>query len=471
MKSLKTNFLANIVNQLLGVIVPFITTPFLSRILGASKLGEFSYSSSVAYYFMLLGLLGMANYGSREIAKCRDNEDRLSRTFSGIYTTQVLCATTATVIYLVYIFFNADALAKVMLLSVISVLLDINWFYYGLEKFDYILLRNVLVKLLTTICIFLFVKSANDVVIYALIVGVGSIFGNWVLWWNLKKKIKYFRPSLAEITKHLVSNLTLFLPVLVLSFYKVMDKLMLKWMTSYEQVGYYENADKVGLLPLFMFSSLSQIMIPRISFFVSKEQHNGMNYYLDKSIMFVSFLCTGLIFGIVAVAPEFVPLYFGRGYESCVNLIRVILPSYIFSGYANVFRSQLLIPYGKDREFSKTLIMGACINLILNILLIPKIQALGAAIATAFTEFAVFAMTYWYIRHKIRWSVLIQNNFLFYLCGIVMLVVLYFIPNFENRISSLVVKIVAGAMVYAITFLMVFVCGRYKYAKNKHEDD
>lgn len=468
MKSLKYNFMMNILNQLLSIIVPLLTTPYLSRILGAKQLGAFSYANSITYYFTLFGMLGLANYGSREIAKCRNNSVEMSRVFSGIYTVQLLCASTVSFIYMIYINVNHDALAMVMFLHVVSVLLDINWFYYGLENFDRILYRNIIVKLMTMIAIFVLVKKPSDVVIYALITSIGSFLGNILLWGMVHKKIHYIRPTIAEIKRHFVANLTLFLPILILSVYKVMDKIMLKWMTSYEQVGYYENADKLGQIPLYMISALSQIMIPRISFFISKGKQTGVVDYLDKSLIFISFLSSSLIFGILGISKEFVPLYFGDGYESCIEIIEVLLPSYIFSGYANVFRSQMLIPYGRDKEFAKTLAVGAMLNLGINFLLIPHFQARGAAIATGCAEFAVFLMTYLYVRRSINLCSLLKKNVIFYISGFVMLVVLRVIPTIGGAIFNLFIRITIGAVVYLVTLIAIFYLKERRNEKNSY---
>ena len=227
---------------------------------------------------------------------------------------------------------------------------------------------------------------------------------------------------------------------------------MLKWLTTYTEVGYYECADKLGQVPLYMFSALSQIMIPRISFFVSKREGKRANAYFEKSIEFVSFLSTSIIFGIITIADVFVPFYFGNGYESCINLIRVLIPSYIFSGYANVMRSQLLIPYSRDTEFAISLSVGAIVNFCMNMVLIPRFLSLGAAVATAFTEAIVFAITFYFARASFSINSLLKNSLGYYVCGTVMLIVINFVRLPNEGILLLIEKVLLGAITYVIMF-------------------
>lgn len=452
MKSLKANFAYNAANQMLGILVPLVTTPYLSRILGPEKLGVFSYANSVTYYFTLFALLGLANYGGREIARVRDDREILNKTFSGIYTAQLICTLAVTIVYAVYMFIESGIMAKIYFFSVLAVALDINWLYYGMEKFDVILKRSLLVKLISTVCIFIFVREAGDVYLYSIIMVMSGILGNLVLWISVKKDITFCRVDVESIKRHLLLNLTLFLPIILTSLYRVMDKLMLKWMTDYAQVGFFESADKLGMVPLFLVSSLSQIMIPRISFLISKDKVSGVNAYFYKSMTMISILSTTVIFGMVGVADKFVPLYYGHGYEACIGLIIVILPSYIFTGYSATIRSQLLIPYGKDKEFVLSLFAGAAINLILNILLIPLFLALGSAIATAVTEISIFIITIIYSRTNISFSRLFRENWIFYFCGSIMLVALLTISTGVAGILGLVFKIIIGIVSYFIVY-------------------
>lgn len=465
LKSLRTNFLINLSNQMLGIIVPLITTPYLSRVLGAEMLGVFSYSNSIAYYFTLFGMLGLSNYGCREIAKVRGDHDQLCRVASGIYTSQAISASIVSALYVIYLVLSPSPIAFIMLISVLSVYFDINWYYYGMEAFDAILLRNFFVRLATTILIFVLVRSSEDVVLYALIVSLGTVAGDLVLWKHIRKSIQYTKPTHEEIVHHLLANLTLFLPTLLLSVYKVLDKILLKWLTDYLQVGYYDCADKLGQVPLYLFSALSQIMIPRISSIVSKGNDSEAGVYLGKSILLVSFVSSSIIFGIVAIADTFVPLYFGPGYESCILLTQMLISSYIFTGYASVLRSQLMIPYSKDREFAVSLAVGAAINFSLVMLLVPHFQAFGAAIATFVTEGSTFLITYLYSRNSISLRPQLLENISLYVCGSLMVAALVTVRFPLEGISLLLARVALGAIVYVVSLGVVLVLLKHRRAR------
>lgn len=448
MKSLKVNFALNSANQLLSIIVPLVTTPYLSRILGAESLGIFSYANSVAYYFSMFAMLGLANYGGREIAKSRNDSELLSSVFSGIFTTQLISTGIVTLIYLVYMFVDGGVMSKIYFFSILAVSLDINWLFFGLEEFSVTLKRNFTVKLISTLLIFIFVSQPSDVFCYAIIVVLSTLLGNGVLWISVRGRVKYVKTDFSTVKRHFLSNLTLFLPILLTSIYRVMDKIMLKWMSGYEQVGYYENADKFGQIPLFLVASLSQIMIPRISSLVNENKNTIIGDYFEKSILLISFISTSIIFGISGIADLFVPVYFGRGFEPCVTLIRVIVPSYIFTAYASVIRSQFLIPFSRDKEYAVSLAVGAFLNIILNIILIPWFEAVGAAIATAITEIVVCVMMFSCVRKKIKWKRIVLQNTPFYVSGCIMLFGISILPLSQESWISLLIKIAAGVLIY-----------------------
>ena len=414
----------------------------------------FSYANSVTYYFMMFAMLGLANYGGREIAKIRSDKTKLSFCFSGIYYAQLISSSMVIIIYMIYMIVINDAMSKIYFINVLSVLLDINWLYFGLEKFEITLKRNFYVKLMSTISIFLFIKKPDDVYLYALIVVLSSLLGNLLLWLNRLGEIFFVVVPRDIVLKHLRSNLTLFLPILLTSVYRVMDKIMLKWMTNYSQVGFYENADKLGQVPLFLISSLSQIMIPRISFLLSNNKKDDTSIYLYKSITLISLLSTTVIFGIMSVTNEFVPLYFGEGYDSCKGLALVILPSYIFTGYASTIRSQILIPYGRDKEFGISLAIGAVCNTVLNLVMIPILSALGAAIATAATEIVVCVVTVFFAKSEISIRYILKNNIKYYVFGAIMFGVLTVFSYPFSGILLLVLKVFLGILVYGICLVV-----------------
>ena len=230
MTSIKKNFTYNVFYQILTLILPLITAPYVSRVIGAEGQGIYSYTYSIAYYFMLFAMLGLKNYGNREIAKHRDNKEKLSKTFCSIYGLQFITALLSTIVFVIYIIFFSEKqyllFYLLQLIYLISAFFDISWFFFGLEKFKTTVTRNVIIKIATLACTFLFVKTKNDLNIYIFLMSFSTLASQIALWPFLMKEIKFVRPTLKEIIKHLKPNLILFIPVISVSKYTIMDMIM-----------------------------------------------------------------------------------------------------------------------------------------------------------------------------------------------------------------------------------------------------
>ena len=315
MSSLKKNFLYSAIYQVLGLIVPLILTPYVSRVLGPEGVGTYSYTYSVVYYFMLVALLGMQYYGNRSVAKVRDDRKKLSKTLWEIYRLQLFVTIIVILIYIAFIFMNNNYRLYyfIEILYVISVGFDINWLYSGLEKFKFTVTRSAIVKVLSAILIFCFVRNSNDLWIYILILSASTLLNQIVLWPTLFKYVDFCKTKFSESLKHLKPTCILFIPVLAFSIYNVMDKIMIGMLASPTEVGYYENAEKIINIPFYIVSALGTVTLPRIANLNSENEKNieKIKNIIEKSIVYILFLLIPIMFGIFAVADYLVPLYLG----------------------------------------------------------------------------------------------------------------------------------------------------------------
>lgn len=266
MNSVKKNFIYNIVYQLLIMVIPLITAPYLARVIGSAGVGTYSYTYSIVYYFMMITMLGVNNYGNRSIAKARNDRHQLSKTFWGIYLFQLALGILMLVLYLGFTFFFEVKYTKIALIQslfIISAILDINWFYFGLEKFKITITRNAVLKILSVILIFGFVRHSDDLWKYTLIMSGTTVLSQFVLWTVIRKEIELVKISLHDITQHIKSNLVLFIPVIAVSLYKMMDKIMLGYLVNVTEVGYYENAEKIMNIPQTFIAALGTVMLPQ----------------------------------------------------------------------------------------------------------------------------------------------------------------------------------------------------------------
>lgn len=459
MSSIKKNFIYNVAYQLLAIVLPLITTPYISRVLGADSIGIYAYSYTVANYFMLVAMLGVKNHGNRSIAAVRDDPKALSRTFWEIYGLQALCSAVALIAYLCCVLVLEQEHRTVFLIQSIYVLtgmLDISWLFFGLEKFKLTVTRNIAMKLMTLVCIFLFVRTAEDLWIYTLILVLGTFFSQSYLWLYLKKEVRWHRPTFSRLLKHLKPELILFIPVIAVSLYKMMDKIMLRQMSTYQQVGFYESSEKILNIPTGIITALGTVMLPRMANLAAKGLTKTSKRYIHDSMLFAMFLSGGMAFGIAGIAEVLVPVFLGEEYLPCVGLLKVLAPTVMLISWANVLRTQFLIPNQKDRSYIISVVLGAIVNLTANALLIPSLSAMGAAIGTLLAEFAVCVSQTVMVRRDLPVKRYLRVCLPMLIPGACMYLLLELIlPLFSSQILAIVAGVGIGGIFY------VLCCGLY----------
>lgn len=450
MNSIKKNFIYNSIYNIMVLFIPLITTPYISRVLGASGVGTYSYAYSIASYYVLFIMLGLNNYGNRSIAQVRDNKEKLKKTFWSIYSLQFLLGIFINLVYLGYsIFLSSNYLVSLsVVFYVISGCFDVNWLFFGLEKFKITVIRNTLIRVITTISIFLFINNSEDIIIYCIIMTFGTLLSQLVLWPYIIKNIPFYKPSIKEIVIHIKPNLFLFLTVIAVSLFKVMDKIMLGMMTVASEVGYYESAEKIIQVPIALITSLGTVMLPRMTNIVSKnEQQSGKLLY--KSVIFAMFISTSLCFGIMAVSKEFVPLFYGEGFEKCIYLYLVLLPSCLFLAFANVIRTQYLLPHEMDKSYVISAFLGAAVNILINYLLIPYFGCIGAGIGTFFAEMIVCLYQVYAVKKYLPIKMYFYKSLHFVFSGGIMFIILYLLDFSQvSNIIALFIKIFIGIILY-----------------------
>ena len=387
--SAKANFLYNIVYQVLLMITPLITAPYLARVVGSSGVGIFSYTNTIACNFAVFGLLGLNNYGNRIIAQKRDNPDELNRVFSGIFYLQIFISLFVNIAYGIYIFAFVKENIVVSLfqfITVLSVMINFNWAFWGLEKFKITVTRNLIIKFVTLACTFIFVRSIHDLPIYTLIICAGTFFGNAALLRPLFQQIKLVKVPISDVLEHLKPNLILFVPILAMTIDRSLDKIMLGCMSSYSEVGYFESADKIIALSLGCITALGQVMLPKASNLIQNGQAKESSRLLSKSLRFSTLFVSALLFGIIGVANNFVTIFFGKAFLPCTSVLMLLAPNLLVLAWTYTLKAQYLIPRGKDIPFIISTFAGLCVNGILCLLLIPILHAQGAAISTILAE-------------------------------------------------------------------------------------
>ncbi len=458
-ENIKSNFIFNALYQLSGIIIPLVTLPYVTRVLHANGMGEYSFAYSVAYYFYIFIRLGLHNYGNRKIAYVKDDITKLSQTFFELYAFQFFLGIGLLVLYLGYcvILSPIKSLAYIFSLVVFAGIIDITWALYGIEEFKITSVRDIFTKVITAICIFIFVKGEMDVWKYSLIYSSGFFISQAISLPILFRKVKFIKPSFAGVRSHIKPNLILFLPTIAVSIYKTMDKIMLGAMSNKAELGYYHSSEKIIMVPLAFITALGTVMLPRMSNMLSNDiDEKRIRNVFDKSITFAMFLSTSLCMGIMSVSREFVTVYFGEGFEKCEQLFLIVLPSCIFLAFANVIRTQYLLPRKKDKLFIISLFSGAAVNVLLNVVLIPRYASVGAAIGTLVAEIVVCVIQAAYVYKEANIGRNIINSIPFLISGVVMFLAIWrYTPRVSNSILALGVKVILGGMCYLIVLAII----------------
>lgn len=452
------NYLYNASYQLLLIILPIITTPYVSRVLGADGVGTYSYTNSITQYFILFGCIGLNLYGQREIAYYQNDVRKRNRTFFELVFLRAITISISLIIfYLTMVQFSKySSIFLIQTLDIIASIFDISWFFQGIEDFKRTVLRNFLVRLLCVTLIFIFVKSPADLPLYVLCYSGTLFLGNISLWLYMPKYVNKNDINGLNIKKHIRPAVMLFLPQIATSLYTYLDKTMIGYITdNTAEVAYYEQSQTIVKTVMTVITSLGTAMMPRIANLFKTNQYEEIKKYMNASIKFVLLLAIPFTFGIMGIAKGFVPWFFGDGYEKVVPNMMLIAPIIIFIGMSTITGTQYLLPLGRQKEYTLSVIAGAVINFILNIIFISIFGSIGAAIGTLIAEFAVMGFQLYFIRKEFSLLGIFKQVIKYTLFGLIMFIVVILLSNILSvSIVSTFVEIFVGAIVYGLLLLI-----------------
>lgn len=448
------NYLYNVGYQILILLIPLITVPYVSRVLGPEGVGINSYTTSIASYFVLFGAIGTNMYGNRTIAYVRDDKEKMSKAFWEILILRFITSGVSIIIFLAFAFFIAKDykiyyIGQLFLL--LSNFIDISWFFMGIEDFKKTVTRNTIVKILSVILIFTFVKSENDILLYIFILNISSFIGNLTLWTYLKKIIISIPFNEIKILHHFKGSMHLFLPQIAIQIYLVLNKTMLGSLYSVQSTGYFDNADKIVKVVLSVVTASGTVMLPRVANTFAKGDIEKVKKYLVVSLDLMTAIAIPCMFGLAGIAKVFSPIFYGQEFSGIEILIITLSPVVVFIAWSNAIGNQYLLPTNQMKIYSASVIFGAVINFLLNLFLIPKFGAIGACISTVCAEFCVTFYQYCKIRKEITMKQNFINIIKYMVSGFIMLLVLNFLESKVSvAVSGLIIMVFAGISVYSI---------------------
>lgn len=446
------NYLYNASYQVFVLLIPLITTPYLARVLGPTGVGINAYTNSIIQYFILFGSIGVNLYGNRQIAFVRDNKDKMTKTFYEIFLMRIMTIVLAYAAFLIFLMttgsYHVYYLAQSV--SIIAAAFDISWFFMGVENFGVTVLRNFVVKIVTLISIFTFVKSLDDLNIYIMILSLSLLIGNMTLFPNLKRYIGKAKFKNLRIWQHLKPSMVLFVPQIATQIYLVVNKTMLGSMTSVQSAGYFDQSDKMIKMILAVVTATGTVMLPHVANAFMKGEVEKTKQFLYNSFSFVTALSVPMMFGIAAVARKFVPLFFTDKFLAVTPLMMSESVVILLIAWSNALGTQYLLPTNQNGAFTRSVVFGAVVNIIVNIPFIMFWGALGATMSTVLSELAVTGYQLYVLRHQISYRSLFKDTEKYLLAGIIMFLVIFVLDGkLVNNWTTLIIEVFIGIAIYA----------------------
>ncbi|MCD8369056.1 MAG: flippase [Clostridiales bacterium] len=471
MKSnVKKNFVYQIMYQILISVLPFITSPYISRVIGASGIGIYSYTYSIAHYFTLFGNLGISIYGNRLIARTRDDKDEMNMAFSSLFSLHLILCSIVIFCYVLYVVFIASdykMYALIQILYLIAAALDISWLFFGLEKFKLTVTRNSIIKIITTLSVFIFVKTGADLWKYILILALGNFIGQVILWSFFKKYASFHKFHRGDILVHIKPMFTLFFAAVAVSIYSYMDKIMIGALSSTSELGYYENAWKMIEFPVTFVTALGTVMLPRISNLQTGGHEKEINQYIFKSLRFSVFTAIAIMFGLFSIADDFAVVFWGADFARSGALMKILSITILFMAWNGVVRQEYLIPHQKDNVYLAAVCTGAVLNVIFNSILIPFYGAAGASVGTVVSYSGIFIVQNLATKGKLGFRKVIGESVPYVIfAGLMMVGVRMYSRLHSSNVLNLTVEILMGVAIYGICSFVYVVVSKDAFMKD-----
>ena len=457
-KSIAKNYFFNLLNQCLSIILPLITTPYLARVFGAEKIGIYSYTLSLTTYFVLLGNLGVSLYAQKEIAYVQDNAEKRTQIFYEVFLMKLFSLTLSSILFYLILVNNNDygVYFKIFILELLANMIDITWFFQGLEEFKKTVIRNLVIKIIGLVLVFTIIKDESDFILYFWIYVLSNFFGNLVLWRFIPKYTKKIRLKSIKPFRHLKPCLLLFIPQIAVSIYTILDKTMIGLLVAdISEVGFYEQAQKIVKVGLVLITSFGGVMLPRISNLYAKKDSQEISKYIYKSFQFEFLISLPMVFGLIAISNSLIPIFLGDKFLRSIDILKIISPLLFFVCLTNVIGQQYLLPVKREKQYTYSIVSGALINIILNYILIKQYGAKGAAFSSVIAEIFIFIIMFFFTKKDFEYKKIIKIAGKYLLYSLIMFCICLSIELImKPSFLCLIIQIICGILSY-MTILLI----------------
>lgn len=459
-KKVIENYIYNLIYQILTIVTPLLTSPYISRVLHSDGVGIYSYTSSIAMTFSLFAALGVNSYGQREIAARQENAKNRSTVFWELFFLRVITTLVVGAVYLgmcaLYEEYSVYLLQNFFIIA--AVMFDISWYYQGMEDFKVVVFRNILVRMAAIVCIFLMVKDASDLGLYILINSTAAFASNLFFLFRLNKTLVPVKARELKLTRHWKGVIQFFIPLVAVQIYSQVDKIMLGSIAgSNSENGYYEQARKITNLVVVLITSLNTVLFSRMSNLFAHQRKNEMTEIYKASFRITLLLMVPIVVGLFLIADQFVIWFFGVEFAKVAMLIKLSCLLVAFMCVGNFVGMQYLSPTGGQNKMTAVYVTAACLNVVLNALMIPQMLSAGAMIASVAAEACSCFLQVWLLK-KSEFNFRMLEGAWKYVSAAGCMAISILCVNGLSGISGVletVVDIAVGAMVYFVVLVFL----------------
>ena len=396
------NYLYNLSYEILSLVLPIFSVPYVSRILGAYQLGKYYYVTAVVTYFGIFAVLGTVDYGQREIASRQDSLVERSKKFWNILLFRLFFIFLALVIYIPVVIISPDKYKLLFLINIITFLgwaCDISWYFQGMENYKVTALKNGIVKIVATALIFILIRTPDDVWLYTMIYVVAGLLGNLTMFPYLKGSIIFVKTNLRKALSQFSDIIGLFLPVVAIQLYNSLDKIILGQFSNDKQVGYFSQVQIIVNFCVIFVAAYGGVMTPHISYLFNNNKTQIIKSYIKSAIRYVYMLAIPMVIGCIGIGDIFVPIFFGAKYRAAIPTLYILSCLIVILGMGQL-QGQFLVAINRQKYFSLATFSALIINFTVAIVLVLvfHLGAVGASIATVLSEIAAAIIEAYYLR-------------------------------------------------------------------------
>lgn len=455
---LKKNIIYNALYQALVILLPILTMPYLVRSLSKEQIGINSYSLSVVQIFIVISFWGMNNYASREIAYQKDNSKR-NEEFWSLWTIQIISTMFSFItlnLFNIYFFRDNKIIFFIQSFLVLINMIEVSWFFIGIEELKRVVVRNTVIKLLMTSSIFIFIKDTNDFYLYILINVITSLVGNIVLVNSLKQYVGTPNVNKERVRYHLSKSWKFLIPQFSILIYTSLDKVILGNLANMTEVAYYDQSQKIIRIAVSLVSSVGVALLPRMTYLAQNNKKEEFDNLLTKSLNNVLLVSIYIVTVIICVAPNFVEWFFSKQYKDMALLMQIVSPIGVFIPIATILWNTVLIPNKLDNIAIKSAIYCAIMSVILNTLLDKNLGALGAIITLLLVEFYGMSYRIYHSRKYYNFKILIPSLYRYVGSSIFSYICVILFTGFmkSSIISTIIIGIISTIVYFSILIVM-----------------